>query len=271
MKGTPMHVSDILADLLAEQASLDEIVAGLDPEQWELATASPRWSVTDQIAHLSYFDRAAAIAIEDPDRFRTERDRLLAAAGGGNEAVDELTLSDVRAQSVGDRLTTWRSGRAALEQAAAGLADDARVPWYGPPMGAKSFLTARLMECWAHGQDIVDAVHAERLPTDRLRHIAQLGCITRGWTYINRGEVVPEDDVRVDLLGPSGAMWSWGSEDATNRVSGTALDFCLVTTQRRHVADTDLAAVGRHATDWLSKAQAFAGPPTNGPAGGPPD
>ena len=46
-------------------------------------------------------------------------------------------------------------------------------------MGAKSFLTARLMEAWAHGQDICDTVGVEREPTDRLRHIAQLGYIPR--------------------------------------------------------------------------------------------
>ncbi len=106
-------------------------------------------------------------------------------------------------------------------------------------MGSKSFLTARLMEAWAHGQDIVDAVGATREPTDRLRHIAQLGFITRGWTYMNRGLDVPSTPVRVELTSPSGDTWSFGPERRRHEsIVGPALDFCLVTTQRRHVDDT---------------------------------
>ena len=138
-------------------------------------------------------------------------------------------------------------------------------------MGAKSFLTARLMEAWAHGQDIVDAIStnggdATREPTDRLRHISQLGFITRGWTYINRGLDVPSTPVRVELTSPSGDTWSFGPDDAAESVVGPALDFCLVTTQRRHVDDTDLVVTGDSARDWMEKAQLFAGPPSDGPA-----
>jgi hypothetical protein len=49
-------------------------------------------------------------------------------------------------------------------------------------------------------------------------------------------------------------------------VRGPAEDFCLVVTQRRHVDDTALRVAGDVARDWLEKAQAFAGPPTDGPA-----
>jgi uncharacterized protein (TIGR03084 family) len=137
-------------------------------------------------------------------------------------------------------------------------------------MGAKSFLTARLMETWAHGQDIVDAVgdaiEVRRPPTDRLRHIAQLGFITRSWSYVNRGLAAPESPVFVELVAPSGATWTWGPDDANDRVSGGAEDFCLVVTQRRHVDDTALQVEGASAREWLMFAQAFAGPPTDGPA-----
>lgn len=135
-------------------------------------------------------------------------------------------------------------------------------------MGAKSFLTARLMECWAHGQDIVDAVGAARPATDRLRHIAQLGYITRGWTYTNRKLDMPEGEIRVSLDAPSGDRWTWGPEDAAATVAGGAEAFCLVVTQRRHLDDIELDVQGDAAVDWLTKAQAFAGPPTDGPAAG---
>ena len=134
-------------------------------------------------------------------------------------------------------LTAWRSGREELASAAATLANDTRIAWYGPSMGSKSFLTARLMEAWAHGQDVVDAVGATGEPTDRLRHIAQLGSITRGWTYVNRGLDVPSTPVRVELTSPSGETWAFGPDDAAESIVGTAEDFCLVTTQRHHVDD----------------------------------
>jgi len=261
-----MDVAEVRADLLTEQEVLDDIVAALTPAQWDLATASPRWSVRDQIAHLTYFDNAAATAIADPEAFAELRDGLTAGAVDGDSSVDDLTLGAARTATPAEVLEAWRAGRRRLADAGATLGNDTRIEWYGPSMGSKSFLTARLMEVWAHGQDVIDAVGATRAATDRLRHIAQLGVITRGWSYVNRGLTPPEGHVRVELTSPSGETWTWGPEDAQATVRGPAEDFCLVVTQRRHPGDTALVAEGEIAEDWLSRAQAFAGPPTDGPA-----
>ena len=139
------------------------------------------------------------------------------------------------------------------------------MPWYGPSMRAGSFLTARLMETWAHGQDVIDAVGASRVPTDRLRHIAQLGVITHKWSYVNRGLDAPAGRIRVALTAPSGEVWSWNDEATDGTVRGPAEDFCLVVTQRRNVDDTALVTEGPAARDWMEKAQAFAGGATEGP------
>jgi uncharacterized protein (TIGR03084 family) len=256
-----MLVVDVLADLVAEQTALDDIVAALSDEQWRRPTPSPGWTTVDQIAHLTYFDGSAAQAILDPEGFASGVAELLAEIAEGRDPTVGLFDSLVP----DEMLDAWRRTRQSLVDAAATLAEDARVPWYGPPMGSKSFLTARLMEVWAHGQDIVDAVGASREPTDRLRHIAQLGVITRGWSYANRGLVAPEVPVRVDLVAPSGARWTWGDVDATESIEGPAFDFCLVVTQRRHVDDTALVVAGDAARDWMLRAQAFAGAPTEGP------
>ena len=263
-----MKLADLLQDLLDEQASLDEVVASLDERDWDLPTPSPRWSVTDQIGHLRYFDCAAALAIRDPEAFSAEAKRLMGASLVSETSGDDFTLGDFRLLSPADRLERWRQGRAELAATAGTLGERDRVSWYGPSMGAKSFVTARLMEAWAHGTDVCDTVEARREPTHRLRHVAQLGYITRAWTYINRGQPAPEGDVRVQLTAPSGETWTWGDAGAAgdNSVTGPVLDFCLVVTQRRHVADTALEVTGEHANDWLSKAQAFAGPPTDGPS-----
>jgi len=259
-----MHVSDVLDDLTAEQRALDDVVAPLGPEQWLLPTPSDRWSVADQIGHLTYFDTTAALAISDPEAFVAHRAELVGSFAD-ELAVDEVTLGHFRALDAGDQLAEWRRRRDELERVARELSDDDRIEWYGPSMGSKSFLTARLMEVWAHGQDVCDAVGAHRPPTDRLRHIAQLGVITRGWSYLVRGETPPDEPVRVTLTAPSGATWTWGPDDADACIDGPAEDFCLVVTQRRHLADTALEVTGDAALDWMSKAQAFAGSATTGP------
>ncbi len=260
-----MDVSEVLDDLVAEHEALDRVVAHLEADRFATPTPSPRWTNTDQLGHLTYFDTSAAVAIEDPAGFAEHKAELLSSFAD-DLAVDEATLGTFREREPAAQLLTWRSARLDLEAAARQLTNESRIEWYGPSMGSKSFITARLMEAWAHGQDIRDALGVEHEPSDRIRHIAQLGVITRGWSYLVRGEQPPEGDVRVELTAPSGDVWAWGPDEATDRVTGPANDFCLVVTQRRHVDDTDLDVTGDLATDWMSKAQAFAGTPSTGPA-----
>lgn len=260
-----MNVQDVLADLVAEQESLDDAIADFTEEQWQLDSPSERWSIADQIAHLAYFDATAALAIENAASFKASA-RQLFDCMGDDLALDQLTLGECRQMDGAGLLERWRSNRLQLASTATELADEDRVPWYGPSMGSKSFLTARLMEAWAHGQYVLETVGRTVQPTDRLAHIARLGFITRGWAYANRGIEVPDTEVHVSLTAPSGAIWNYGNPDAPESISGSALDFCRVTAQIRHVADTDLVATGAAAIDWMEKAQIFAGPPTDGPA-----
>lgn len=255
-------VDDLRRDLVAEQNSLDDVVGDLGAEQWSRDTASPGWSVFDQVAHLAYFDDRASIAISNPERFRRDLDEMLARAA--SESIDEITLGPLRTLSSRDLVTLWRENRRRLNEDARTLTDESRVAWYGPSMGAKSFLTARLMETWAHGVDIADSLGVTREPTDRLRHVAQLGFITRQWSYSVRGETMPTGAVRLELIGPRGDAWRWGLDDAEDSIEGSAEEFCLVVTQRRHPSDTSLHA-GELGTHWLQRAQAFAGAPSDGP------
>jgi uncharacterized protein (TIGR03084 family) len=257
-----MNVHEVRSDLIAEQQSLDDIVAAMSPDQWALDTPSPGWTIRDQVGHLTYFDGAATLAVTDPDAFTAGVAELMASAAAG----DDLTLAAVRRMTPEEALDAWRANRSALAAAADTLDDATRIVWYGPSMGSKSFLTARMMEAWAHGQDIADTLGVHRVATDRLRHIAQLGFITRGWSYMNRGLDVPAGDIRVELNAPSGELWRFGPDDAAESVVGAAEDFCLVVTQRRHVDDTGLEVTGDAARDWMLKAQIFAGPPTSGPS-----
>jgi len=262
-----VDVGAVLADLVAEQESLDAVVRDLDAIDLARPTPSPGWSVAHQIAHLTWFDMSAALAIADPDEFLESRDALISAAMADPAAVDRLTLGDLVDLPVDQLLGEWRAARGNLALAASTLGGDDRVDWYGPSMSARSFLTARLMEVWAHGQDVIDALEdpAPRPATDRLRHIAHLGFVTRRWSYAVRGDEAPDAEVLVELVAPSGEPWAWGPDDADNIVRGPAEDFCLVVTQRRHVEDTELDVTGEAAADWMRVAQAFAGGPTEGP------
>jgi len=260
----------LLADLEAEHDSLDRVVAGLDERGWDTSTPAEGWRVRDQVGHLTFFDRTAAQSARDPEAFVADRDRALA----------DITAFARDAESIGRTLSgdalldAWRVARAELVVALATAAEcdeSARLPWYGPPMSLRSFTTARLMETWAHGQDVVDGLDlplTARPPTDRLAHIAFLGCATRGWSYVVRGREAPASPVLVTLTLPSGATFTNGDPSAADRVQGAALDFCLVVTQRRNVADTELEVTGDAATEWLSIAQAFAGGPTLPPPPG---
>jgi uncharacterized protein (TIGR03084 family) len=252
-------VAAVAADLAAEHEALDAVLAGLTDGQWATPTPSPGWTVADQVGHLTYFDGAALTALTDEAAFAASIGPLL-------EDMDGVTLH--RHLAPQELLAAWRENRARLLDGVQRVDPAGRVPWYGPSMSVRSFLTARLMETWAHGQDVVDAVGATREPTGRLRHICQIGFITRTWTYANRREELPDGDVRLELVAPSGEVWRWGPDDAAQSVRGPALDFCLVVTQRRHVDDTALQTDGAAARDWMEKAQAFAGGATDGPPPG---
>jgi len=255
----PDPYQDLLHDLADEQADLDRIVAPLPPDGWATPTPAEGWDVADTISHLAFFDAAATRAALDAEAFAAEVEVALSDP----EYIDK-ELEQGRGLAPAELLAAWRDGRTVMLKTFGALDGKARLPWYGPPMSAMSFATARLMETWAHGQDVVDALGAERSPTARLRHIAHLGVRTRGFSYVVRGQIPPEGEVRVELLAPDGSIWTWGAEDAEARVTGPALDFCLLVTQRRHRNDVAVEAAGPLADGWLDVAQAFAGGATDG-------
>ncbi|MDQ1036995.1 uncharacterized protein (TIGR03084 family) [Streptomyces sp. V3I8] len=254
--------SPVIDDLCRESEQLDVLVGGLEAAHWALATPAPGWTVAHQIAHLTWTDRSALLAVTDAEAFAGEIDKALASPDG---FVDEG--AEQGAALPPDRLLAeWRTGRRALEKALRAAPSGTRFPWYGPPMSVASMATARLMETWAHGQDVADALHVPRPPTDRLRHVAHIGVRTRDFAFGVRGLAPPGEQFRVEITAPSGELWTYGPEDAAQRVTGPALDFCLLVTRRAHRADLALRAQGPDADRWLDIAQAFAGLPGAGRA-----
>ena len=254
----------LLEDLEVESAVLDARLAGLTHVRWDLQTPAAEWTIADQVSHLAFFDDAATLSGVDPDRFRIEADGLIATG------VDFASIAAERYRSrSGDELLAWfREARRKVLTVFGEIEPRTRLPWYGLPMSAASMITARLMETWAHGQDIADALHQTVEPSMRLRHIAHLGVQTFRFSFENRRLDPPVSVPYVALEAPDGSEWTWGDSAATSSVRGPAPDFCLVVTQRRAVEDTELVRIGEAAERWLRFAQAFAGPPTVGPRPG---
>lgn len=250
----------IVDDLRAESDDLDGLVANLPAGRWAEATPAPGWTIAHQIAHLLWTDRVALLSVEDEAGF-TE---VLGAAAEDPSGFVDRGAEEVAATAPAMLLADWRTTRHRLHDALLTVAEGRKLPWFGPPMSAASMATARLMETWAHGLDIADALGVKRPATDRLHSIAHIGVRTRDYAFAVNGLAAPADPFRVELRAPDGSTWTWGREDAGQRVTGAAEDFCLLVTQRRPPATLDVIAEGDDARRWLTIAQAFAGPPGPG-------
>lgn len=253
------RLDDLLADLAAEGDDLDGLVAPLDDDAWRTPTPAAGWTIAHQIAHLAWTDDQALLAATEPDAFAEQAFRLLAEPDLGESVTAAMATGAGEASA--RLLDRWRQGRRALAEALAATPPDTKLPWFGPPMGPAMMVTARVMETWAHGQDVADALGVDRVATARLRHVAHIAVAARGFAFIANGVEPPADPVRVELIAPDGDTWTWGPDGAEQRVTGTALDFCLLATQRRHRDDLAVVADGVDADRWLDIAQAFAGPP----------
>ena len=252
--------SEIVDDLRAESEALDALVAGIDADQWALPTPAPGWTVAHQIGHLLWTDTVALLSITDEAAFG---DLVTAAQAEIDTFVDDAA-DDRAATPPQHLLADWRRTRNELHAALKTVPDGRKLAWFGPPMGAASMATARLMETWAHGLDVADALGVSVAPSARLKSIAHLGVRTRDFAFTVHGLTPPTEPFRVELTAPDGELWAWGPDDAAQTVAGSALDFCALVTQRRALAELDVVARGADAEKWLTIAQAFAGPPGAG-------
>ena len=257
---------DIVDDLREECLALHEFVSGLTAEEWKRPTVFWSWSTWDEIMHLHFVDEFGVLAMTDREGFEQRVKEMRAGQAEGQEIS-----AQARARYAGydrDRaLEAWHSTSLDLIRLLKQANPKQRIPWFGPDMGPASFASARQMETWAHGQDIFDLFGVRRPNADRILNICELGVRTFKWSFVNRG-LTPPSAPEVRLISPSGKEATWNEGAPEGSVSGTAEDFCLVVTQRRHVEDTGLLVTGENAGDWMRIAQCFAGAPADGPAPG---
>ncbi len=251
-------------DFLDETQALYSLIEGLSEQDYDRPTQFKGWTVTMVLRHLHVWNQAALLSLIDANAFTDLLKTMAAGIGGASlPEFEQSYLGGLSALALRD---VWIVEAQNLSKHFANADPSARLPWVGPQMSARSSITARLMESWAHGQAIYDLLGVERQDGDRIGNIVRLGVNTYGWTFRNRREEAPGPMPRLSLTAPSGALWSYG--EGEEHISGSATEFCQVITQTRNIADTKLVVEGAVAERWMAIAQCFAGPPVDPPPPG---
>lgn len=254
-------------DFREECDALYMLLEPLSEADYEKKTLFKDWTVNNVVGHLHMWNWAADATLREPENFQRFFEELIGAFSEGIAMIDfeEKWRKGLKGRVL---LTAWRETYLKMAEHYEAADPKQRVKWAGPDMSVRSKVTARLMETWAHGQELYDLLGVVREDKDRIKNIAQLGVNTFGWTFINRQMEVPDVKPYVKLTAPSGEIWGWNDANAENRVEGKATEFCQVVAQTRNIADTSLIVVGDVAAQWMSMAQCFAGPPNDPPAPG---
>lgn len=252
-------------DFLDESEALFSVVRDLEEEDFDRETQFKGWTVEDVLRHLHYWNRAVDFAAEGEQAFSGLKERVMGAIKAGK------SLREVERKAVPETgrvlRASWIGFARALAKRWQDIDPKARLPWIGPEMSARSAMTARQMETWAHGSEIFDLLGLERQEQDRLKNIVVLGVNTFGWSHKVHRLDVPDVMPKLILQAPSGAIWEFG-EDSDERIEGTAKDFAAVVTQTRALGDTGLKLSGAVAETWMTHAQCFAGPAETPPVKG---
>lgn len=252
-------------DFLTESEVLFDALASVSDADLRTPTQFKGWTIEDVLVHLHFWNTGADLSASDEAAF-------MARMGGAMDSLKKTgslrsyenetvtargaALRDLWIETARDIAARWRT-----------MDPKARLPWVGPSMSARSSMTARQMETWAHGFEIFDLLGQTRMETDRVKNIVILGVNTFGWSHQVHNLPIPDAMPHLSLTAPSGEIWDFG-EDADNTITGPAVDFAAVVTQTRAFADTALTASGDTAQTWMANAQCFAGPPETPPAAG---
>lgn len=249
-------LDDAIAALTAEGEEIDHMVAGLTPSEWATPTPAPGWDVAHQISHLATIFRVAGAAASDMEAFKAMTATLQDDFNAGLRAQESVYLADPPET----QLMHWRAEFHAAVKALATVPPNQLVPWLVNPLPPTVLAAAGMMELFAHGQDVADALGIRRVRTDRIGYLVTFGVRTKDFGYLARGQKPPEGEWRFELTAPSGKRWDFGPVDAPQKITGPGVDFCLLVSRRRHHKDLAIVATGADAEQWLEIAQAYRGP-----------
>ncbi|MCR9126964.1 MAG: TIGR03084 family metal-binding protein [Rhodobacteraceae bacterium] len=254
-------------DFAEECRAVEDLIAPLEPADFLRRTQFKDWTVNHVFQHLAVFDRLALLSVRDPETFKMEWARIERLWSDGR-TLCEATEVVLEGLGGAELRRVWADGARDLADEFARTDPRLRVAWVGPGMSARSSITARLMETWAHAQAVYDMLGQRRVNGARIRNIVQLGVNTYDWTFRNRGTEAPGPMPGLRLTAPDGTLWCYGEPRDDALIEGLAEEFCMVVAQTRNIADTGLRMTGAAARQWMAQAQCFAGPPHDPPAPG---
>ncbi|MGR3711951.1 MAG: TIGR03084 family metal-binding protein [Shimia sp.] len=251
-------------DFLEESETLASAIEAHCDGRWDTPTQFKGWTINDVLVHLHFWNRAADLSLTSETEFMAMLGQSLPAIQkGGLRAMENATI----AERGPDLLALWRDYFRDMSTRWQDVDPKARLPWVGPTMSARSSITARQMETWAHGQEVFDLFGVARTDSDRIKNIVVLGVNTFAFSHKLRGQAVPENMPALHLTAPSGEVWEYGDASA-GEIVGSAVAFAQTVTQTRSYLDTDLTVTGDIAREWMENAQCFAGPPNAPPQKG---
>lgn len=252
-------------DFLSECRNLHGLLGLRDERELALPTGFKQWTISDIVRHLAVWDTAARLTLQDSEEFQ----RFFAPVPGHVKAGRLRDFERAALPGEGHALLQhWWGSCQETARLYAGTDPKKRLKWGGPDLSARTCITSRLMETWAHGQAIYDELGLVRADGDWIRDVVQIGLQTFEWTFRNRGLEPPGVPPNLELTAPGGAPWRWDSAQSNEHIRGSATEFCQVVAQTRNVADTRLEIDGPVGRAWMAIAQCFAGPPSDPPRSG---
>jgi uncharacterized protein (TIGR03084 family) len=244
---------DVLADLVAEQDRLEEILATLDDNDWATESGAPGWTIADVVLHLAQTEEAVVAA--GGRSTRRGGGVSFSTRGGIDGAMDDLVRAErAEADAVFER---WRVARREAVDTLRAADPQTPLPWAVASLKPLTLATTRLAEHWAHGLDITEPLGIPFSDTDRLRHVAWLGHGSLPYAFGLAGQ--EPHDVYCELIAPDGSTWTYGPSDADSTISGAAGAFCRVGAQRLAPDDSGLEASGPYGDAALRVLRNYAG------------
>ena len=240
---------EILSDLVAEQQFLDQSLQRIPIKHWDKLTPAKPWTVRDTISHLADFAELAADTLSGGNRVKEWQN------ASDLDALRQRAIEKGRKMRPQDVIEWWRAGRARVVEPLSHMSEKDRVEWIQGTMSARTFATFRLMETWAHGLDIYQALDIAVEDTARIRHVCWLGWKTLPYAFKAAG--LDYTPIRVEVIGPGYAKWVYGPDDAENVIKGSASEWARIAVRRVSPAAVSLKVTGEAAHKALEVAQAY--------------
>jgi uncharacterized protein (TIGR03083 family) len=157
-KGTSIAKDPVVAALIEEWASLEQLLAGLPAEDWTRPTRLPGWRVTDVVAHLVGTESSLA---GDPTPEDGTDVTALPHVRNGIAAFNEKWVHALREEKPEAMLARFGEVTARrTEQLRRMSQDDFDAPSWTPAGDGTygRFMQIRIYDCWLHELDIRDTV-----------------------------------------------------------------------------------------------------------------